>query len=269
VLSFVDSEDAKFRPYWVSTSSDHLLRELLTGGRIPNLHNDMELLLQGGTIEKPIEENVSFRDVATRPGAVWSFLLFSGYLRASSLRDDDEGTLFATLEIPNREVLLTYRTLFQSWLDKALGAEGQAESLSRALLTGNAEELSVSLTALMTRCLSYHDTSGPEVEKVYQAFIVGLLVHLEPKYFVRSNRESGYGRYDVMILPKTPNQPGAILELKTLGHQDVETALTSALDQLRTRNYAAELREHGASPIHELAVVFDGKRAWVRTGSAD
>jgi hypothetical protein len=106
-------------------------------------------------------------------------------------------------------------------------------------------------------------------EQIYHVFVVSLLLHLQPRYSVRSNRESGGGRYDVMVLPRTPGQPGVVLELKVLRRKKRETmkgALAAALRQIRELDYAAELRASGASPIHEMAVVFDGKQ--VRVGVA-
>lgn len=266
VLSFVVSEDHGFRPYWTSTGSDDLLRNLLlqTGGS--ELHTDMETLLSGGSVEKPIEENVALRDLGDRSGAAWSLLLFSGYLRAMQLRSEG-GALLANLEIPNREVLHTYQTVFRSWLGGALGGSGRVDQMTRALLAGDAEGVALHLSDLLSEALSYHDVSGPDVEKVYQAFIVGLLVHLEPRYLVRSNRESGYGRYDVMLLPRMAGEPGVVLELKRLDPRvgtDPTRTLDEALEQIARQGYATELRAVGAAPIHEMAAVFDGKRVWAK-----
>src|SRR5262249_42796065 len=114
----------------------------------------------------------------------------------------------------------------------------------------------------------------PEVvwtpEQIYHVFVVGLLLGLSPRYVVRSNRESGLGRYDVMIVPRRPGQPGAVLELKVRNPRRRETmksAMAAALKQLRERNYAAELRTAGASPIHEIGVVFDGKQVRVEVAA--
>ena len=115
--------------------------------------------------------------------------------------------------------------------------------------------------------MSYHDFAGRQPERVYHAFIAGLLVHLEGEYEVRSNRESGYGRCDVMVAPRAPGRPGVVLELKVPDEDEpVEETLAAAQRQLAERDYASELRDRGATPVHELAVVFDGKRAWVRSG---
>ncbi len=273
VLNCLDSADKEFRPYWVSTSSDDILRGLLLSAD-GAVREAMEDLLHGGSIEKPIEENIVLRDVAQRPEALWSFLLFSGYLKITSQRKTDD-VLLGTLTVPNLEVASTYRSLFRSWLEEGLGGAGPVLELVAALLAGDDKLCEELLDTLLLHAFSVHDTpatmNGPrsrkEPERVYQAFILGLLVILEPRYEVRSNRESGRGRYDVMILPKTPGQAGVVLELKVLDKRRSETpdkALNSALAQLLCRDYAAELRARGASPIQQLAIVFQGKRAWVR-----
>lgn len=105
-------------------------------------------------------------------------------------------------------------------------------------------------------------------EQVYPVFVVSLLLGLQPRLTVRSNRESGGGRYDVMVTPRTPGQPGVVLELKVRHRQrreTVQSAMATALRQIRERDYTAELRASGADPIHEIGVVFDGKHAWVET----
>lgn len=139
-------------------------------------------------------------------------------------------------------------------------------SRSPLRLEGDARTLERHLSRMMKVSLSYHDTGGREPERLIQGFIVGLLVGLQPEYEVRKSRESGYGCYDVMVLPRSPGKPGVVLELKSVDVDDGETpsaALDGALRQIREREYATELRERGASPIVELAAVFDGKRAFV------
>jgi hypothetical protein len=112
---------------------------------------------------------------------------------------------------------------------------------------------------------SYHDTGGPEPERVIHGFIMGLLLSLQPEYEVRSNRESGYGRYDVMVLPRMAGKPGVVLELKVAkaGRKTLEQALAEGLAQIRQRDYGSELRAAGASPVHGFAVAFDGKQVRV------
>ena len=141
---------------------------------------------------------------------------------------------------------------------------------------GDGETFEGLLEELMIRALSFHDTAGgtteQATERVYQAFILGLLVHLEGEYQVRSNRESGFGRYDVLVAPRTPGRPGAVLELKVPRARRGETAeqaLDTALEQIQKQRYSEELRALGANPIHEVGVVFDGKRVWTRFQEQD
>ena len=283
VLNFLASEDKVFRPYWVHTSSDDLLRRVIFAHGLGQ-HGELEALLRGDTIEKPVDDRVALRDLGQSPDAVWSFLLFTGYLKATRVYMDGPVTM-ATLAVPNREVQYVYDTIFKNWLAQRLGGSGQVTDLLQAVLSGDAESCEHLLGQLL-QSLSVHDTAArprteaeidrqlntdaalTEVtpEQVYQVFVVGLLLSLQPRYDVRSNRESGRGRYDVMILPRAPGQPGVVLELKVKSPRKRESAkslLSAALRQIRERDYAAELRSRGATPIHEMAIVFDAKRAWV------
>ncbi|MFT3772347.1 MAG: PD-(D/E)XK nuclease domain-containing protein [Minicystis sp.] len=230
------------------------------------MREELEVLLAGGTIEEPIEESIALRDLATRSDAIWSFLLFTGYLKAIEVRYvEAEGT--AVLAIPNLEVAGEIRKMVRSWFEAQVGDGKQLQRFLAALLRGEARVVERYLSHIAKVNLSYFDAAGPEPERFYHGLVVGLLVGLGSAYEVRSNRESGFGRCDVMILPKAAGQPGVVLELKAVDTEEGETpekAIAAALKQIRDRDYAAELRERGAAPIHEMAAVFDGKRAYVR-----
>jgi hypothetical protein len=287
VLNFLASRDRVLRPYWVQTSSNELLRRVVFAHGLGQ-RGELEALVQGEAIDKPIEESIALRDLGRQPEAVWSFLLFTGYLTAREVREE-VGRTHAKLAIPNQEVLFSYRSLFQSWLAQGLGGEGQVEELLGALLGGDAEACERLLGQLL-QSLSVHDVAGrraprkrrghrggldPDAEgevvlapeQIYHVFVVSLLLGLTPRYAVRSNRESGGGRYDVMVSPRAPGQPGVVLELKVRNRkrrESAKSAMAAALRrQLRERDYAAELRAAGAAPIHQLGVVFDGKTVWV------
>lgn len=276
VLSFLDSQDKVLRPYWLQTSSNDLVRRVLFAHGLGQ-GGEMETLLGGGEIEKPIHEGVALRDIAEQPEVVWSFLLFTGYLKARDVRNDADGA-HAFLSIPNVEVHYLYRTLFSAWLERNVGGPRQVDRLLDAILSGNGAACEDLLGQLLDS-LSVHDVAGrrrakergdgeQEIEvlwtpeQIYHVFVVSLLLHLQPRYSVRSNRESGSGRYDVMILPRTPGQPGVVMELKVRNRrrrETMKTAMVAALKQLRDRDYAAELRAAGADPIHEIGIVFDAK----------
>lgn len=265
VLRYLSNPADGFVPYWVNTASHDLLRSLLVEGGM-GLHDDLALLMRGGEIEAPISENIHLRDLPRSVTTVWSFLLFSGYLKASAVRQED-GELRARLTIPNREVRATYREMFLTWFDLGLGSRSSARALSAALLAGDAETFGGLLERLVVQSLSFFDVGRRTPEAVYQAFLVGLLVQLDQTHVVDSNRESGFGRYDVCVRPRTPGRPGAVLELKSYDPErgtSPEQALDAAVAQLRGRGYATALRQAGADPAWQWAAVFDGKRVHVR-----
>jgi hypothetical protein len=140
------------------------------------------------------------------------------------------------------------------------------DRLTRALLEGDAEAAEEQLQLFVDNVLSYHDAGTPGPENLNHGFILGLLAVMEPEYQVRSNRESGRGRPDVMIRPAQPGKPGVLLELKVArpGRKTLEQALAEGLAQMQGQGYAAELAAAGAAPIHALAVAFDGKEVRVR-----
>ncbi len=267
VLCFLSSAKKELLPYWIETSSNDLVRELLLTGPA-GVREELEVLLSGGTIDKRIEENIVLRDLATNPGAVWSFLLFTGYLKPVEMRLI-EGERWAKLAVPNTEVTIALRRMTRAWIETQLGGSNELEALLAALLRGDGPVVERHLGRMAKVNLSYFDTAGPEPERFYHGLVVGLLAGLGSSYQVRSNRESGFGRCDVMVLPRAAGQPGVVMELKRVETEDGETpekALSAALAQIEERDYAAELRERGATPIHQMAAVFDGKRAYVRVG---
>jgi hypothetical protein len=265
VLCFLSSADKELLPYWVDTSSNDLVRELLVTGPA-GVRGELEALLAGGTIDKRIEENIVLRDVSADLGAVWSFLLFTGYLKPVELRLL-EGERWARLAVPNAEVTSALRKMTRTWIETQVGGSEALAALLAALLSGDGPVVERHLAHMLKVNLSYFDTAAPEPERFYHGLVVGLLAGLGTRYEVRSNRESGFGRCDVMVLPRVAGQPGVVMELKRVATEAGETtekALTAALRQLRERDYAAELRERGAAPIHQMAVAFEGKRVVVR-----
>jgi hypothetical protein len=268
VLSFLNRGDGVFRPHWIETSSNDLVRELLLTGP-QGVKAELETLLAGGSLERYIDENIVLRDISARSDAVWSFLLFTGYLKPIEVRYE-EGEAYARLVVPNREVAGAIRRMVRAWFQDIAGGSVELQHLLSALLRGDAPVVEQHLARMVTASVSYFDSAAPEPERFYHGFVVGILVGLGPRYEVRSNRESGFGRCDVMVLPKDAGRSGVVLELKrvqTEAGESVEKALADALRQIRERDYAAELRERGAAPIHEMAAVFDGKRVFVRTAA--
>jgi hypothetical protein len=270
VLSYLDDQRATPRAYWVGTSSNDLVRELLERYAL-RLDPVFEDLLEGGSVERVLDESVALADLAVDEDALWSLLVFTGYLKPEVAGLDALERDVYRLSIPNREVREVYATTFQRWMKARLVGHGaDLARLTRALVGGDAETLEEQLQAFVSNLMSYQDPGTVAPERVYQGFVLGLLAVLEPEYLVRSNRESGAGRPDVTIRPRVAGKPAAVLGLKVArkGRKTPAAALREGMAQIREKGYAAELRAAGASAVHAFAVAFDGKRVWVKGGDA-
>lgn len=269
VMCFLNDADGKARPHWVSTSDNELIKRLLKqhAGELQPL---FAALLSGDGIEQVIDEHVILSDLSSpkKTEALWSLLVFFGYLRAEERTQPQMTRPLYWLTIPNAEVRLVYTETFREWLEASLQSHGgNLRVLVDALLNGRAATLEDQLKILVKTLVSSHDAGAKDPECFYHGFLLGLLAVLEPRHMVRSNRESGSGRPDIMISPVQRGQAGVVIEVKvarTAGSKALELALTEALTQIQEKGYSAELEASGATPIYAYAVAFDGKEVRVR-----
>lgn len=251
-------------PYWVNTGSDVMLRHLLAQGPM-QVRRGIESLIQGGSVRSVINDKLAFPDLLNSEENIWSFMLFSGYLKASDGQMNSHDMMEYTLQVPNREVKTVFQTIIRNWINDSPVKNGRLEVLLQALRENDIELFEELLNEFVVNTLSYYDTTVSDPEKVYQAFLLGLLVNMSD-YEVSSNRESGYGRYDILLRPKDNRGQGIVMELKRLRlSETVETALAAAFKQIEEKQYAAVLRAAGVTEILKIAVTFDGKRVWVKT----
>jgi hypothetical protein len=265
IISFLGSEENELKPYWINTSDNQLVESLLSkGGK--ELKKELEQLIRGEAIEKAIEDNIVLKDVYTDEDLLWSFLLMGGYLKQTGKRRDAAAVkMYYTLLIPNMEVRTTYTRIIDRYFSSKIENE-KLEIMLKALIEGDIKLFEKMLRKVVRAVFSYHDFSG-EPGKVYHALVAGLLIWISNTHEVKSNRESGYGRYDIMIIPKGPNQVGCVMEFKTVDKEDnetVETAAAAALAQIEEKKYETELIERGIENIKKLAVVFSGKDVYVK-----
>ncbi len=263
VLSCVSDRYHLLKAYWAETSSNDLIRKLLIEHG-HGLNREMAELISGTPIEKEISESIVLRDVDQNPDAIWSFLLFSGYLKTVSLRRKSTTKTLAMLTIPNLEVAGIFEDTFSAWIHKGIGGDEDTQVLHQAIL--NAEEgiFGKLLNKFLVQSISYLDPAGREPEKLYHGFILGLLTTMH-SHRVVSNREAGYGRADVLVFPKESEQRGAVLEFKVLDENETpEQALDKAMKQIEDKKYRVEVANAGATSVTEWACVFDGKKSWVR-----
>lgn len=264
ILNYIDNE-AEYRPYWVNTSSNDLVKSVLARGT-EKLKTELESLIKGESIEKLINEDIVMKDIDSSSENVWSFLLFSGYLKVIERRLE-RGKNYCTVKIPNLEVQYLYEEIILSWFNENISSDKFGMML-KSLVSGDIKTFSIIFKELVLNSVSYFDISGRESEKVYHSFVLGMLVGLSDDYEVRSNRESGYGRYDVMVIPRDLSKKGIIIEFKKVDEdEDLEVAATNALKQIEEKQYRQELVDRGVKDIIELGIAFEGKVVLVKSSS--
>lgn len=262
IINYAKSYKEGFRPYWVNTSGNTLIKELIVLGN-KYLKADIDSLIRGESIEKKINDDIVFEELEKKTDAVWSFLLLSGYLKVTS-KNIVNRQLVCQLKVPNQEVLYFYENIIREWFVEGLNVNqnDKVTEMLECLVNGDVENFEYIFSDFVIKTFSYFDPTGEEPERVYQAFALGLFVNLSESYTVKSNRESGFGRYDIVIIPKDKQNCGIIIEFKKVAKQKDETALQAAqkaIIQIEEKKYETELLEIGLKKIIKIGIAFDGK----------
>ena len=267
ILNYLDSQ--QYTTYWANTSANSLVGKLVREGN-RNIKEKFEKLLCGECIWSEIDEQIVYNQLNGNEQAVWSLLLASGYLKVLSYekyKDIPEGTEPKyQLALTNLEVKLMFQRMIRDWFATV---QPDYNDFVKAMFIGDVDAMNEYMNRVALQTFSYFDTgdraSGAEPERFYHGFVLGLLVDLQDRYYVKSNRESGFGRYDVMLEPKHPGQENAvILEFKarsTRKEKSLEETAQSALEQIRQRKYREELKTKGIKEeqIKEYGFAFEGK----------
>ncbi|MGZ3633183.1 MAG: PD-(D/E)XK nuclease domain-containing protein [Parachlamydiaceae bacterium] len=262
VLNSIANKGA-LEPYWVNTSDNALVKQLIAQAS-DDLKIDLESLMKGEMIQQEVEEGIVFSMLDNHSTAIWSLLLFSGYLTLGETYSYGKPCL---LRIPNKEVRELYRTMILDWFKKSIDQK-KYHTLLNSLTSGDVDTFSQLFQEFMLSSVSVFDVPATDSEKIYHGFILGMLVGLSDRYEVKSNRESGLGRYDVMLIPKNPEELGIIMEFKKVGRfekSSIEAAVESALKQIEERQYAQELIDRGIRRILYLGFGFEGKEVLIRS----
>jgi hypothetical protein len=248
----------KLEPYWLNTASNHLIKELIAKAD-SSIHDQFELLLQGKSIIKPLSENLVFTDLDEREEAIWSLLLYAGYLNVLS-KETTGFQLMAEVAIPNREVMYVYNDLVADWFRQNTSLASYKEFV-HSLSSGKVDVFKRYLADYIMETGSYFDFNKHTPERVFHSFMLGLVVGLKDEYIIQSNQESGRGRLDVIFIPKTKGKDGILLEFKTSDTGKLLTAKAQeALAQIKNQQYMALLKAHNVSSVLAIGLAFCGKQ---------
>ena len=263
-------KEKKFLAYWASTSSNGLVNRLIQISQ-PDVKESMEELLNEREIVLNFDEQIVFDQLETKENAIWSLMVASGYLKIDKI--EYRGILYVPwyhLKITNLETLGMFSEMFAGWFQNT---RSNYNAFIKAMLCGNIKEMNAYMNEVALATFSSFDTGShpsgrTQPERFYHGFVLGLLVELRDQYEVRSNRESGYGRYDVMLIPRQKNQLACVLEFKVYDAQEelkLEDTVQSALAQIEEKDYDTELVERGISKlqIRHYGFAFEGKKVLI------
>ena len=249
--------DKKLIPYWVNTSSNDLIKLILKNSA--TVKEKIEQLLRDEEIEVPINLETVIVGIEKNEENIWGLLLGTGYLKVTEVVDLAHGIY--KVKIPNYEIKFLFQNIIREWFnDKVIG--NNLNTILKDLVTLNLEEFEEKFKQLVIEMFSFMDVGKNTAENFYHAFVLGMLVGLKDSYYVKSNRESGFGRYDIMLEPKDKNENSFVMEFKVYKEEKektIEDTIENAKKQIEERKYAEDLEERGYTKITKIVFAFKGK----------
>ncbi len=255
LLNYLAKKELK--PYWVNTSSNDLIK--MTIKNSVTAKEKMERLLKDEEVEVPINLETVIDGIEENEDNIWGLMLGTGYLKVVEVVDLAEGIY--KVKLPNYEIKLLFQDIVRNWFkDKVQGND--LRSILKDLVELNLEEFEMKFTVLVREMFSYMDVGENTAENFYHAFVLGMLVGLKDTYYVNSNRESGFGRYDIMLEPHDKSKNSFIMEFKAvngLRENTIEEAIENAKKQIEEKGYESNLQERGYTNITKMVFAFKGK----------
>lgn len=259
VINYI-SDNCFPKAFWQSTGSNEIIGEIIQAAT-PEITKDLYKLLCGEKIAAYIDTGVIYPEVQNNPYSIYSFLLVAGYLKVANIYPQSDGNFMCDVAIPNKEITFVYE---KEVLNRT-NQNSLAISISQAIFSKDTQKLQALLEDFMVKSISSIDGAN---EGFYHGMMLGLCAILGNRYKIRSNRESGLGRFDIQLMPLTKGMPGFIFEFKHTKdeHTDLSALADSALQQIETKKYDTELRDNGVNSIIRIGIAFRGKSAVVRRG---
>ena len=249
--------DRELVPYWVNTSSNDLIKLVLKNST--TVKEKIERLLKGEEIEVIVDQETVIQGVENNEDNIWGLLVGTGYLKVTEVVDLE--MQIYKVQIPNNEIKVLFRQIINEWFnDKVPG--NNLRTILKDLVTLNLNEFRDKFKVLVRQMFSYMDVGENTAENFYHAFVLGMLVGLKDTYYVNSNRESGFGRYDIMLEPKDKNGNSFIMEFKVLKNGEEKTlkeTIENAKKQIEEKKYEESLKERGFKNITKMVYAFNGK----------
>ena len=255
--------DRKLIPYWVNTSSNDLIKLILKNST--TVKEKIERLLKDEAIEVTVDQETVIMGIEQNEDNIWGLLVGTGYLKIVETVDITE--CIYKVKIPNYEIKALFQSIIRDWFrDKVIGND--LRSILKDLVTLNLKEFEKKFEILVKEMFSFMDVGENTAENFYHAFVLGMLVGLKDTYYVNSNRESGMGRYDIMLEPKDKNANSFIMEFKVLENKEektIEETVENAKKQIEEKGYEQNLKERGFTNITKMVFAFKGKEVKMET----
>ena len=265
VINFIKN-GCRFQPYWLNVSGNSILHVLLEEVD-EDRRRELEGLMKDIPVEATIDEGVIYGDIHESSNALYMMMLTTGYLKAIESHWDPSGEElpYCKLLIPNREIRMIYRKEILGWMATRSDSI-QLQKMLRAMVSGDVETFQNRLQKILTGIVSFHDAAR-NPENFYHGMMLGFSVLMNGSYRVESNRESGYGRFDIAFFPLKENTPGVLLELKSAkSEEELEQQAGAALRQIEEKEYIAELSRQGVKEVWKYGISFHGKRVCMERG---
>ena len=250
--------------YWVNTGKNEVLEDVLAIAT-DDITEKLYSLLQGEKVIARIDQNVVYRSLAEDPANVYSLLLVAGYLKATRKELQADGAYLCEVSIPNREITAVYKSeILSHMLQIGVITRTTANMVAESLYTNDICKLQKAISKYMDKSISFYDAGA---EGFYHGLTLGLVALLDNQYTIKSNRESGDGRYDISLFPREKKYPGIIIELKWkngLEEDELEQLAKEALAQIDEKRYDLELSEDGVADVIKLGIAFSGKKVVIK-----